>query len=78
MDEGRDDTPSAGRRHPLASAGSRLSPLQQAWSEYVTHATHCPVCRDIDRGRCDQAEQLWHAYREQGDDAYRRLHGETA
>ncbi|MFF2852732.1 hypothetical protein ACFVT5_41525 [Streptomyces sp. NPDC058001] len=54
---------------------ARLSPLQEAWSRYVTHTSECPQCRNIDSGRCDASERLWSAYQAQGDEAYRRLRG---
>jgi len=74
MDERRDEQPPPVTRPPvIASTASRLSPLQEAWSAYVGHATHCPKCRSRDAGRCDTAEQLYRAYDEQGDSATRRL-----
>jgi hypothetical protein len=50
-----------------------LSPLQQAWSRYVTHTTRCGQCRDIDRDRCETSERLYREYHQYADDAYRRL-----
>ncbi|MGW5197392.1 hypothetical protein [Streptomyces spiralis] len=49
--------------------------MQQAYGAYTSHALACIVCRDIDRGRCDVAEQLWQAYRDADDEAYRKLTG---
>lgn len=78
MDERRDTPPPPESRAPvIASAGSRLSPVQQAYAHYVDHATRCPACRDIDQ-ECGDAEALWRAYRVQGDQAYQRLADETA
>jgi hypothetical protein len=54
---------------PLVAAASRLSPLQQAYSDYTRHASSCLVCRDVDAGPCPSAERLWKAYRAIGDDA---------
>lgn len=74
VDESRDPTPSGGMSTPavLASAGSRLSPIQQAYAAYVEHARGCGACRDIDRS-CETADQLWRTYREQADGAYQQL-----
>ena len=77
MDERRDRAPDAGSgRAPLAALG-QLSPLQQAWSSYVTHTTACDHCRDVDRGRCEVSERLWQAYRVQDAAAYRGISGDT-
>lgn len=78
MDERRDQQPDDGShpRRPMAAAVA-LSPVQQAWSRYVTHTTNCPTCRDIDLGCCKDSQRLWNAYRAQGDEACRRLSEET-
>ncbi|WP_265560993.1 hypothetical protein [Streptomyces hygroscopicus] len=77
MDEPRDQpAPAESRLHPLAAAAS-LTPIQQAYGRYVGHALTCDACRDIDRS-CDKAELLWRAYQAHGEQAYRRLDGETA
>lgn len=74
MDERRDPPPKPVTRPPLiSSAAGNLSPLQQAYSRYVTHTTKCDRCRDIDRGRCEDSERLWRAYRAMGDETYRRM-----
>jgi len=77
VDERREPPPEPVTRPPVIVSAARLSPLQQAYSRYVTHTTECPGCRDIDSGRCEESERLWHAYRAQGDEAYRRLSGGT-
>lgn len=77
MGEPRPDTPAADPPRPAAST-ARLSPLQQAYSDYVTHATRCLDCRDIDAAPCVTADVLWRAYRLQGDRAYRQLGDEPA
>ncbi|MFG3660214.1 hypothetical protein [Streptomyces sp. NPDC047706] len=77
MDERRDPEPAAGStQHVLAGVG-QLSPVQEAWAAYVAHATHCAGCRDVDR-RCEQAEQLYRAWRELSSAALRRLGAERA
>ncbi|BBC29969.1 hypothetical protein SGFS_012630 [Streptomyces graminofaciens] len=59
---------------PDAIAGaSRLSPVQQAWSDYVGHSLRCGTCRSIDGGKCGTADMLYGAYQEQGANAYGRL-----
>lgn len=78
MEERRDPQPEPGTRPPvIASAAGRLSPLQQAYSRYVTHTTRCGHCRDIDRGRCEDSETLWRAYRGHEDAAYRGIADST-
>lgn len=73
MDEPRDPPRDDGTRPPLIASATRLSPIQQAYSRFTRHSLDCDTCRDVDRGHCDQAEQLWRAYQEQGADAFRRL-----
>lgn len=75
MDERRDPPPQPGsERAPIVAAASALSPIQQAWGRFVHHVTvTCARCRDIDQTRCDDAEQLYRAWRELTEDAYRRL-----
>jgi len=75
MDERREHGPGSGSSPPVAGQG-RLSPVQQAHNEYSHHATTCPKCRDIDRGRCNEGEQLWRDWNTACDDAYRRLNAE--
>lgn len=74
VDERRDNPPPAGTRPAvLASAGSKLSPVQQAYAGYVEHATACTICRDVDGGRCEAADMLWQAFRQRADGAYQQL-----
>lgn len=74
MDERRDSAPPAVTRPPvIASGAGTLSPVQQAYSDYVGHATHCAHCRDVDRGACEDAGRLWRAYHDLSDEAYRQL-----
>lgn len=75
MDEPRDPSPDAGSRRQPALGVGRLSPVQQAYADYVAHALACITCRDIDRGRCDTGEQRWTAYRAVDEAAYRKLTG---
>jgi hypothetical protein len=75
VDEPRDPPPAAESPQPAISAGTRLSPVQEAYGDYTGHAIRCPKCRDIDRDRCTDGEQLWHAYQQMSDQAYRRLQG---
>jgi hypothetical protein len=77
MNERRDPQPDPGSDGRIVSAAGRLTPIQQAWSDYVTHGLKCPRCRSIDAGKCDDAERLHRAYQEQGDQAYQRLADET-
>ena len=58
---------------PRCAAGTRLSPLQEAYSAAATHSLGCDWCRDIDRARCEVGIQLWRRYEEIGDAAYRQL-----
>ncbi|MFJ9633861.1 hypothetical protein ACIRU8_39815 [Streptomyces sp. NPDC101175] len=74
MEERRDEPPPAVTRPPvIASGAGTLSPLQQAYSNYVRHATACDRCRDLDGGACETAGELWRAYQAIGDDTYRRM-----
>jgi hypothetical protein len=74
MEERRDGPPEPVTRPPVITSGAgTLTPLQQAWSAYVTHATTCDECRDLDRSACDTAGDLWRAYQAIGDDAYRQM-----
>lgn len=78
MDERREPPPQPVTRPPvIVSGAAKLSPLQEAWGRYVDHTTGCSHCRDIDRGRCEKSEGLWQAYRDQENEAYRRLNGGT-
>jgi hypothetical protein len=57
------------------AAGVRLSPAQEAWSEYVTHTSQCPDCRDIDQ-RCAVVGALWRAWWDLAHEAARIIAGE--
>lgn len=65
VDDSRDSPGAAGRgRTPIAAAGSRLSPVQEAWSAYVDHSVRqCGTCRAVDGTPCDTAEELYRTYR---------------
>jgi hypothetical protein len=76
MDEPTDPPAEPDSRPPVIAAATRLSPIQEAWGRYTGHATGCSGCRDIDRGRCLTGEELYRAYREQGERAYEQLAGE--
>jgi hypothetical protein len=73
VDEGRQPPAEDGTRRAPIAAGTRLSPLQEAYSAYTDHAVHCPSCRDIDRGRCSAGDDLWSQYQDVGAEAYRQL-----
>jgi hypothetical protein len=75
VDDSRDSPGAAGRgRAPIAAAGSRLSPVQEAWSAYVDHSLRrCDTCRAADGTPCDTAEELYRAYRVLSADAAARL-----
>jgi len=75
MDERREPPAEPGSGPSQAAAGTRLSPLQEAWGAYVEHATHCQICRSLDAGRCDTADKLWRAYQVQSEQAYRDVSG---
>jgi len=66
VDERRDQPPPHGTDTAAMPPGARLSPLQQAWSRYVTHTTRCGDCRDVDRGRCATSERLYREYQDRG------------
>lgn len=76
MDERRDKRadPEPGAQPPAAlPAGTRLSPVQEAWGAYVDHALHCTACRSRDAGSCETAEELHRAYKQVSDGAFKRL-----
>ncbi|MFD4596682.1 hypothetical protein ACFWPQ_01490 [Streptomyces sp. NPDC058464] len=62
MDERREATDDAQPpRLPLAAAGSRLSPVQEAYAAYTEHAIACDDCRNPGLS-CEAAGVLWRAY----------------
>lgn len=63
MADRRDPEPEPVTRPPVIASVAKLSPLQQAYSRYVTHTNGCEHCRDVDRGRCGESERLWRDYR---------------
>ncbi|WP_159006873.1 hypothetical protein [Streptomyces sp. NRRL S-813] len=75
MDEPRDPAPGDGSSRQPAVGVGRLSPVQQAYSAYTVHYLACVICRDVDRGWCDVAEQLWKVYQAADEVAYRKLTG---
>lgn len=77
MEERRDQDPQPGTRAEPIPADAGLSPVQQAHRRYSRHATSCPKCSDIDRGRCETGEQLWRDWTAACDEAYRQLHRAT-
>ncbi|MER5875404.1 hypothetical protein ABT119_05685 [Streptomyces sp. NPDC001910] len=67
MDERRDQPPPAVTRPPvIASGAARLTPLQEAWSDYVDHAIACADCRHIGRQRCEESDRLYGEYQALG------------
>lgn len=75
MDEGREPEPEQGTRRAAIAAGTRLSPVQEAYGAYAKHAVSCRWCRDIDHGRCGVGDELWGVYQEVSAEAYRRMPG---
>jgi hypothetical protein len=76
VDERSDPQAPAGRRPPppVAAAASRLSPPQEAWQRYVDHTLNvCDTCRGVDGTPCQQAEDLYAAWREVADAAMDRV-----
>jgi hypothetical protein len=73
MDERRGEQPDS--HPPIASAGSTLPPVQQAWSRYVTHRLDCIVCRDIDQSPCVEAGRLHRAWLEASNGALDHIAG---
>jgi hypothetical protein len=59
------------------AAASRPSPVQSAQNAYARHVGGCPKCRDVDRDRCSDGQQLWRAWEAACDDAYRQLAKQT-
>ncbi|MFI9244121.1 hypothetical protein ACIGXF_16385 [Streptomyces sp. NPDC053086] len=59
MDERRPDTPAVD-----PSARADLSPVQQAYSDYVTHAVGCDDCRSADAPPCTTGDALFEIYRQ--------------
>lgn len=46
---------------------------QGARAAYMRHAKVCPRCRDVDRDRCADGQQLWRDWEGACDEAYRQL-----
>ncbi|MFJ9420651.1 hypothetical protein [Streptomyces sp. NPDC101249] len=77
MDDRNDEPhPAATSTTPLISAGTRLPPAQQAYSDYSAHAIRCGDCRDPDRG-CETAGDLWRTYRQTADAALDTIRCQT-
>ena len=71
--------PEAGTRtNPLPAPAARPTPMQRAHTAYSRHATTCPRCRDVDRDRCQDGQQLWRAWNAACDEAYQQLVERTA
>ncbi|MDX3839530.1 hypothetical protein [Streptomyces europaeiscabiei] len=47
--------------------------MQLARSAYIAHATTCPKCKDVDRERCADGQQLWRDWESVCNEAYRQL-----
>lgn len=78
MNEPTDPAGEPDSRPPVIAVGTAgLSPVQQAWSDYVEHATRCPLCRSTGAGKCEEAERLHHAYSQRGKQAYKQLADEA-
>lgn len=77
MEERRDPEADAVTGPPVIASVAKLSPIQQAWSDYVDHGLSCKQCRSLDGGRCSDAERLHGDYVKAGNQAYERLADET-
>lgn len=77
VEDHRDPPADATPRAPIAAGLGRLPPTQEAWGAFVGHATKCRYCRDIDHGRCETGDTLWHTWETLEEGAFRRLHDET-
>lgn len=78
MEERRDQPPPPVTRRPvIPSVAGRLSPVQEAWSDYVRHGLSCEHCRSLDTVRCREAERLHGAYGDAEKAAFQRLADET-
>lgn len=74
VDERREPEPEPVTRPTAKGAGvGKLTPLQQAWSRYVTHWRGCDTCKDVDAGACSTAEGLWRSWNLLGDHACRQM-----
>lgn len=73
MDERRDPQPAPEGDGRIVSVAGRLSPMQQAWSDYVDHGLKCSQCRSLEAGRCGDAERLHRIYSETSNDAFDQL-----
>jgi hypothetical protein len=79
MDESREQPPAPEASPPeIPQPAGQPSPVQQAQRAYGKHCTACTRCRDVDRNRCDDGQQLYRAWIGACDDAYRQIAGETA
>ena len=77
VDDSRDTPAQPGSSPPAVVASTRLSPIQEAYGRWTTHTLECPQCQNIDSRACDESKELWRAWHEDTDDAYRKLNGES-
>lgn len=64
VDDSRDRQPAREPAARLVPPNIRLTPVQEAWSDYVTHSLYrCNTCRAADGTACDTAEDLYRAFR---------------
>ena len=61
------------RARAIPSVAGRLSPVQQAWSNYVGHGLSCASCRSLDGGRCSESVRLHGIWQDADKAAYERL-----
>lgn len=73
MGEPRDPQPPPGTQREAIPRPARLSPVQQTRRDYEHHAGTCDRCRDIDRTRCADGDQLYRTWLDACDRAYEAL-----
>jgi hypothetical protein len=77
VDEARDQPPEPEDGPPIPDDGGLATP-QKAQLKRAAHAKQCRQCADIDRPLCAVGEQLWRDWTKALEDAYDRLHDQTA
>lgn len=69
----REPEPEPGPHWPTLPPATRLSPVQEAWGAYVSHALECAICRSPDAGACEVAAALHQGYERESADANRQV-----
>ena len=49
---------------PADTPRTELTPVQQTYSDYVSHAVGCDSCRSVDGESCGEGDVLFEAYRQ--------------